>query len=1154
MENNDKLIQKRQQVEHENPGFEDIWASGFDAKGTAAETPPPFELEASALEETSESLSHQILPSAESRNGNIPSIPTAGGQPLPEAVRISFEESLGIGLADVRIHNGASAQNAANDLQAEAFTHGLDIYFAGNGYIEGDPHSEKLLAHELLHVKQFKQGRVPSAKEQSVSSPQDTLETEAYAQETSIAKSSLEARGVDSSSAEFNGQSSAPTIEESTEKSESESEETIEKTVDSAVDSDGKVETAESNVEGNELDQSNSSFALGASDNIGQDSTDVVNDQKKEAIAPSLSGNDSTEDQVTPSEEIKDTDLDLSSSNTLSTFDVSGSPSTTEVSSLGTKALDNFHSKSKAIKVQLSASAKLAKTQISAAYDTQISTLQAKQAIQVESILAGRDAQKIALETFAQHEFQRFQEGKANQLQLSRLGAEEKKTAALAFGEAQATLAKNASEADAKQAFAFAASFQITGEPDAQQAKRKALNSIAQDAALKIRRNGNDVAGKARNLAIGFVKGIDDAYQQFREKLESETGAQESIALEIGAQIKGKIDQAAANAIQAVNQTASQGIQALRSEEVNALLAIDSRLSDLLANAATLSEQVEGTFTQHLSEAIAAVEDAESQGQSQQSEGLEEENAENSDSKDISSAVAQLAAAIQTWESTTLGEMDSFLTTTLSQLTELANSEANRSLLIGNDVAAQIDEGANAAICGMQELVGKVQGELSAATDEMLTGHAEAGTAFQSELDKQFSTGSAQLVQFVSDGLQGGQNLLSGLSGTMSGTLSEIDSEYARLKASANQQDAQISKRIMRSFWTWLDGVAQSVGTWFKETFGNWLGGLLFGVLEAMVISVVGCFAIGVLVVGLVVAGVSAAAIGVVVVVVGIVAGIGFGIYNRFQEYRAANGEGPGFWEGVGLVALGILDITGIPFIVEGIVGQRAFGAEMEDFERGERIGMGVFFFATMAASVVKGLRGPQVKAPRSQISEMTGGGRKVSGRGRMNGQRLRNKELKRLKHVLKKEHRLELQLVSESGETVIEGFFFKNGKPYMLHKNAVASFITDGINTKIVLRKNATLYEFFHEFMHFKHSKEAGLKTYWELGGKGTSGELIKEQFVFDHIVRNARSFTKDELSHALWYINDVRSRFGKDPINLDFSSAPELLPEQKTFSILIK
>jgi hypothetical protein len=35
----------------------------------------------------------------------------------------------------------------------------------------------------------------------------------------------------------------------------------------------------------------------------------------------------------------------------------------------------------------------------------------------------------------------------------------------------------------------------------------------------------------------------------------------------------------------------------------------------------------------------------------------------------------------------------------------------------------------------------------------------------------------------------------------------------------------------------------------------------------------------------------------------------------------------------------------------------------MKDFERGERIGMGVFFFATMAASVVKGLRGPQVKA-----------------------------------------------------------------------------------------------------------------------------------------------------------------------------------------------
>lgn len=60
----------------------------------------------------------------------------------------------------------------------------------------------------------------------------------------------------------------------------------------------------------------------------------------------------------------------------------------------------------------------------------------------------------------------------------------------------------------------------------------------------------------------------------------------------------------------------------------------------------------------------------------------------------------------------------------------------------------------------------------------------------------------------------------------------------------------------------------------------------------------------------------------------------------------------------MGLTALGILDTTGIPLIVEGIVGQRAWGPEMNAFERGERIGSGLFALVAMVASVVKGVRG----------------------------------------------------------------------------------------------------------------------------------------------------------------------------------------------------
>lgn len=50
--------------------------------------------------------------------------------------------------------------------------------------------------------------------------------------------------------------------------------------------------------------------------------------------------------------------------------------------------------------------------------------------------------------------------------------------------------------------------------------------------------------------------------------------------------------------------------------------------------------------------------------------------------------------------------------------------------------------------------------------------------------------------------------------------------------------------------------------------------------------------------------------------------------------------------------------MTGIPLIVEGIVGQRAWGPEMNAFERGERIGSGLFALVAMVTSVVKGVRG----------------------------------------------------------------------------------------------------------------------------------------------------------------------------------------------------
>ncbi len=75
---------------------------------------------------------------------------TTAGQPLAPAVRRSMEAVLGVDLQAVRVHTGAAAQQAANNVNARAFTVGTHIYL-GAGESAADL---ALLAHETTHAVQ----------------------------------------------------------------------------------------------------------------------------------------------------------------------------------------------------------------------------------------------------------------------------------------------------------------------------------------------------------------------------------------------------------------------------------------------------------------------------------------------------------------------------------------------------------------------------------------------------------------------------------------------------------------------------------------------------------------------------------------------------------------------------------------------------------------------------------------------------------------------------------------------------------------------------------------------------------------------------------------------------------------------------------------
>ncbi|MES2639509.1 MAG: DUF4157 domain-containing protein, partial [Myxococcota bacterium] len=111
-------------------------------------------------------------------------LPAGTGNALPDGVRARMEAAFGHDFEHVRIHSDAPAAHAAAAIDAYAFTVGSDIYFGQGQFAPGTRTGDRLLVHELTHVKQDDEGRLSG--KHGVSSPTDSTEREAYAAEREI--------------------------------------------------------------------------------------------------------------------------------------------------------------------------------------------------------------------------------------------------------------------------------------------------------------------------------------------------------------------------------------------------------------------------------------------------------------------------------------------------------------------------------------------------------------------------------------------------------------------------------------------------------------------------------------------------------------------------------------------------------------------------------------------------------------------------------------------------------------------------------------------------------------------------------------------------------------------------------------------------------
>lgn len=109
---------------------------------------------------------------------------SGGGSPLAPDVQTEMETRLGHDFSDVRVHDDSRAHESATSVNAHAYTVGSNVVFQRDTYDPTSAAGKTMLAHELTHVVQQRNGPVEGTSTGGgikVSDPSDRFEREAAA-------------------------------------------------------------------------------------------------------------------------------------------------------------------------------------------------------------------------------------------------------------------------------------------------------------------------------------------------------------------------------------------------------------------------------------------------------------------------------------------------------------------------------------------------------------------------------------------------------------------------------------------------------------------------------------------------------------------------------------------------------------------------------------------------------------------------------------------------------------------------------------------------------------------------------------------------------------------------------------------------------------
>ncbi|MGH3979400.1 MAG: DUF4157 domain-containing protein [Pseudonocardiaceae bacterium] len=118
----------------------------------------------------------------EDRSPVLDVVSSGGGAPLDNETRTDMESRLGHDFSDVRVHTDSRAHDSAKAVNAHAYTVGSNIVFQRDKYDASSTDGRTMLAHELTHVVQQRNGPVEGTSTGGgirVSDPSDRFEREA---------------------------------------------------------------------------------------------------------------------------------------------------------------------------------------------------------------------------------------------------------------------------------------------------------------------------------------------------------------------------------------------------------------------------------------------------------------------------------------------------------------------------------------------------------------------------------------------------------------------------------------------------------------------------------------------------------------------------------------------------------------------------------------------------------------------------------------------------------------------------------------------------------------------------------------------------------------------------------------------------------------